>query len=117
MGALSDRQFDRGMIGPARLVKDRNGVSLMARDKKKEAKEVKQGIKKQVVAHVRRAFPDCVAEFCGQQSGAALVSRTRGFRVRDAMGKYRSSIIWVDPSYGGEINELWVRSAVAQSNN
>lgn len=88
----------------------------MPRDKKRSEKEGKQKIKKQIAAHVRNAFPDCVAEFCGQQSGAALTGRTFGFRVRDASGKYRSNIIWVDPSYRGEINEAWVRWAVSQSN-
>ena len=88
----------------------------MSRDKQKADRRVKRLIRKQIAAHVRNAFPGCTAEFCGQQSGAALVSRTFGFRVRDASGKYRSNIVWVDPSYSGEINEAWVRWAVAQSN-
>ena len=88
----------------------------MRRDGRKSQKEVKQTIRKQITAHVRNAFPGCIAEFCGQQSGAALVSRTFGFRVREQGGKYRSNIIWVDPDYSGEINEAWVRGAVAKSN-
>jgi hypothetical protein len=91
------------------------GFYSMARDKQKGNKEVKRKIKKQVAAHVKNAFPGCIAEFCGQQSGAALVSRTFGFRVREQGGKYRSNIIWVDPDYSGEINEAWVRGAVARS--
>jgi hypothetical protein len=88
----------------------------MARDKRKLQKEVKQKIKSQITAHVKNAYPGCIAEFCGQQSGAALVTRTFGFRVREQGGRYRSNIIWVDPDYGGEIDEAWVRWAVAQSN-
>jgi hypothetical protein len=45
-----------------------------------------------------------------------LVSRKFGFRVREQGGKYRSNVIWVDPNYSSEINEAWVRWAVAQSN-
>ena len=89
---------------------------FMRSDRRKSQKQVKQTIKKQITSHVRSAFPGCIAEFCGQQSGAALVSRTFGFRVREQGGKYRSNIIWVDPDYSGEINEAWVRWAVAQSN-
>ncbi len=88
----------------------------MPREKKRNDKEVKRKIKKRITAHVMNAFPGCVAEFCGQQSGAALVSRTFGFRVRGQGGKYRSNIIWVDPDYSGEINEAWVRWAVERSN-
>ncbi len=68
----------------------------MSRDRQKSTRQVKQKIRKQIATHVRSAFPDCVAEFCGQQSGAALVNRTFGFRVRDPGGKYRSNIVWVD---------------------
>ncbi len=88
----------------------------MSRKRQKNTKQAKQKIRKQIAAHVRYAFPDCVAEFCGQQSGAALVNRTFGFRVRDASGKYCSNIVWLDPEYSGEINEAWVRWAVVQSN-
>ncbi len=88
----------------------------MSRDKQKTAKLVKEGIQKQIAAHVRAAFPGCVAEFCGQQGTAAKVGRTFGFQVREAAGKYRSNIVWVDPEYTGEINEAWVRWAVVQSN-
>ncbi|MFO0890624.1 MAG: hypothetical protein U0790_15955 [Isosphaeraceae bacterium] len=88
----------------------------MSREKKKADKPIKRQIQKQISAHVRAAFPDCVAEFCGQQGAAAKVGRTLGFRVRDGGGKYRSNIIWVDPEYVGEINEAWVRWAVRQSN-
>lgn len=88
----------------------------MTRSRQNNTRQVKKKIRKQIAAHVRNAFPDCVAEFCGQQSGAALVNRTFGFRVRDAGGKYRSNIVWVDPEYPGEINEEWVRRAVVQSN-
>jgi hypothetical protein len=88
----------------------------MSRNKQKSGKQIKQKIRKQIATHVKNGFPGCVAEFCGQQSGAALVGRTFGFRVRDAGGKYRSNIVWVNPEYSGEINEAWVRCAVAQSN-
>lgn len=88
----------------------------MSGAKGKIQETTKRKIKKQITAHVENAFPGCVAEFCGQQSGAALVSRTFGFRVREQGGKYRSNIVWLDPYYSGEINEAWVRWAVAQSN-
>jgi hypothetical protein len=88
----------------------------MSRDKQKADRKLKRQIKKQISARVRVAFPDCVAEFCGQQGSAAKVSRTLGFRVRDAGGRYRSNIVWVDPDYVGEIDEAWVRWAVRQSN-
>lgn len=88
----------------------------MPRDKKNHDKEIKQKIKQQVAAHVRNAFPGCVAEFCGRQGRLPSVSRTFGFRVRDRNGKYQSNIVWVDPGYQGEINEAWVRWAVSQSN-
>jgi hypothetical protein len=54
--------------------------------------------------------------FVGQQSGAALKSRTFGFRVRDAQGKCRSNSVWVDPESDGEVNEVWVRAAMRDSN-
>ena len=79
----------------------------MSRDKQKTATLVKKRIQKRIAAHVRAAFPGCVAEFCGQQGTAAKVGRTLGFQVRDAAGKYRSNIVWVDPEYTGEINEAW----------
>jgi hypothetical protein len=58
----------------------------MSRSKQKSRKQVRQRIKERIAAHVGSAFPGCVAEFSGQQSGAALVSRTFGFRVRDPGG-------------------------------
>jgi hypothetical protein len=82
----------------------------------KNSKQIKEKIRKQISAHVRTAFPGCVAQFCGQQSGAALVGRTFGFRVRDPRGGYRSNIIWLNSEYDGEFNQAWVRWAVDQSN-
>jgi hypothetical protein len=88
----------------------------MSREKQKRAKQVKDNLRRQIAGHVARAFPGCVAVFVGQQSGAALKSRTFGFRVRDAQGKFRSNIVWVDPEYDGEVNEAWARAAVRDSN-
>ena len=88
----------------------------MSGKKSKKRRDVRQGIRKQIQFHVAAAFPGCVAEFSGQQSAAALQSRTFGFRVRDSAGRYRSNIVWVDPTYAGEINLAWVVDAVQRSN-
>jgi len=89
----------------------------MHRDKRRLQKESKQKIMKQITSHIKNAFPGCIAEFCGHQGHVAPLSRTFGFRVREQGGRYRSNIFWVDPDYTGEINEAWVRWAVAQSNS
>ncbi len=74
------------------------------------------GLKQRVGQAVASAFPGCTAVFVGQQSRAALVGRTLGFRVRDGAGKDRSNIVWIDPSYTGPVDAGWVRDAVAKSN-
>lgn len=88
----------------------------MSRKKQKKAREVKAGIRRQIARHVSAAFPGCVAEFVGHQGGLAPIVRTLGFQVRDARGRLRSNIIWLDPEYDGEINEAWVKWAVRDSN-
>lgn len=88
----------------------------MPRDKKKDARDLKRQLERQISAHVRTAFPGCTAEFCGQRGAAAKVARTLGFRVRDTSGKYRSNIVWLNPDFDGEVTLEWVRSAVEASN-
>ena len=88
----------------------------MGRDSQQGAKRKKANIRRRIAQHVKSLYPGCVAEFIGQGGHAAKVSRTFGFRVLDGRGKYRSNIVWVDPTYEGEINEAWVRHAVDSSN-
>jgi hypothetical protein len=88
----------------------------MGRDSQKHANRTKAGIRGQIARHVQSLYPGCVAEFIGQGGHAAKASRTLGFRVLDSRGKHRSNIVWVDPTYEGEINEAWVRRAVDSSN-
>ena len=88
----------------------------MSRGRQKQQRAVRTNVRRQIAQHVASAFPGCTAEFVGQQSRAALKGRTFGFRVRDAHGRHRSNIVWVDPAYAGEINQAWVIWAVEQSN-
>ncbi|MEO6810373.1 MAG: hypothetical protein ABI353_14755 [Isosphaeraceae bacterium] len=88
----------------------------MGRDNQTHVKQVKAKIRRQIARHVKTLYPDCVADFIGQQGHAAKTGRTFGFRVLDNGGKYRSNIVWVNPNYDGEINEAWVRYEVDSSN-
>ncbi|HTU16956.1 MAG TPA: hypothetical protein VMG10_02740 [Gemmataceae bacterium] len=81
-------------------------------------KDNKARIRKRICQLAESAFPGCRVEFVGQQGHAAKVSRTFGFRIRDDQkNKYRSNIVWIDATYGGEINEAWLVDAVKRSNN
>lgn len=75
----------------------------------------KQNVRQQIEAAVQSAFPGCVAEFTGKRGHRSQRVRLLGVRVRDRFSKYRSNIVWVDPSYDGEINEAWVGWAVSES--
>lgn len=88
----------------------------MGRDNQKHSKQTKAKVRRQISRHVKQLFPDCVADFIGQEGHAAKVGRTFGFRLLDSGGKYRSNIVWVDPTYEGEITAAWVSSAVDSSN-
>jgi len=88
----------------------------MSRRKRNAGRRVKDTLRQRIAGAVAAAFPGCTAVFVGQQSRASLVGRTFGFRVRDGAGKYRSNIVWVDPSYAGSVSAGWVRRAVADSN-
>ena len=46
----------------------------------------------------------------------ATLGVTLGFRVRDAHGKHRSNIIWLNPEYDGEVSAAWVARVVRGSN-
>ena len=90
----------------------------MARRKKQKARDVRRKLRGAIAAAVREAFPDCAAEFCGgvERSRMATHGPTLGFRLKDVRGKYRSNIVWFDPTYEGEVNAVWVASVVKRSN-
>jgi hypothetical protein len=46
----------------------------------------------------------------------ATLGPTLGFRLKDNRGKYRSNVIWIDPTYEGEVNAAWVAHVVKRSN-
>lgn len=85
---------------------------------KRKSREVGQNLREAVNMAVAEAFPECVAEFCGGVERSRMATRgpTLGFRVKDARGKYRSNIIWVDPTYAGSVSAAWVVNAVKASN-
>jgi hypothetical protein len=90
----------------------------MARRKNQRARDVRRGLKVKVAAAVAEAFPGCTADFCGgvERSRMAYRGVSLGFRVRDARGKYRSNIIWLNPLYEGEVSAGWVEEVVKGSN-
>lgn len=90
----------------------------MARDKKQKARDVRCKLRWAIAAAVAEAFPDCAAESCGGVERSRMASRgpTLGFRLKDDEGKYRSNIIWFDPTYEGQVNAAWVASVVKRSN-
>jgi hypothetical protein len=86
------------------------------RGRDKAVREVKNTLRRRIGKAVAAAYPGCSAVFVGQQSRAALVGRTFGFRVRDRMGNFRSNIVWLDSAYAGPVDPEWIRQAVAHSN-
>jgi hypothetical protein len=90
----------------------------MARDKKQRARDVRRQLRAAVGAAVAEAFPGCTAEFCGgvERSRMAKLGPTLGFRVKDGRGRYRSNVIWIDPTYEGTVSSAWVARAVQESN-
>jgi hypothetical protein len=90
----------------------------VARRKNQKARDVRRNLRGAVASAVAEAFPGCTAEFCGgvERSRMAILGPTLGFRVKDGRGKYRSNVIWIDPTYEGEVNAAWVVHAVKQSN-
>jgi 7-cyano-7-deazaguanine synthase in queuosine biosynthesis len=75
----------------------------------------KNALRSAICRHVGNLFPDCYAEFCGQQGSAKKVGRTFGFRVKHrTTGKYKSNIVWVDPNYNGDVTEAWVASVTSR---
>jgi hypothetical protein len=90
------------------------------RKQKKQKRDKKGGIRRNVNAVVASEFPGCVAEFCGgvEQSRMAARGPTFGFRVKHAQsGKFRSNVIWLNPDYDGDFCSAWIRKAMADSNN
>jgi hypothetical protein len=68
----------------------------MARGKKKTEKAALNALKRRIMEIVARDCPGCEVVFVGQQSRAALVGRTLGYRLRDrATGRYRTNIEWI----------------------
>lgn len=90
----------------------------MAHDKKRRARDTRRHLRGEISRAVAEAFPGCTAEFCGGVERSRMATRgpTLGFRLKDARGKYRSNVIWIDPSYAGTVNAAWVVDAVKQSN-
>jgi hypothetical protein len=90
----------------------------MARRKNQKTRDVKRTLKAAIAAAVGDAFPGCTAEFCGgvERSRMATTGPTLGFRIRDGRGKYRSNVIWFDPTYDGEVTASWVEHVVKRSN-
>ena len=84
--------------------------------KRKAKQQVKDTLRRRIGVAVATAFPEYSAVFLGQQSRAALVGRAFGFRVRDARGKFRSNIVWIDSAYAWPVGPDWIRQAVADSN-
>jgi hypothetical protein len=89
----------------------------MGRKRHKLKRQVKDTLRERVSRAVADAFPGCTAVFVGQQSRAALVGRTFGFRVRDEAGIYRSNIVWINSQYSGPVTAGWAAHAVANANN
>jgi hypothetical protein len=88
----------------------------MARDKKRDVRRQLRGKINEAIA---AAFPGCIADFCGGVENsrmAKLGHATVGFRVKDARGKHRSNVIWIDPDFDGEVDATWVHSVVGESN-
>lgn len=90
----------------------------MARRKNQKARDVRRTLRAAIAAAVAQAFPGFTAEFSGgvERSRMAKLGPTLGFRLKDSRGKYHSNIIWVDPTYEGEVSASWVAHAVKQSN-
>jgi hypothetical protein len=90
----------------------------VARRKNQVARDIRRGLRERVIAAVAEVFPGCEADFCGgvERSRMAVLGVTLGFRVREADGKYRSNIIWLNPRYTGLVSAEWVERAVAKSN-
>ena len=90
----------------------------MARHKNQKSRDVRRTLRARVAAAVTEAFPGCIAEFNGGVAKSRMATRgpTLGFRVKDGQGKYRSNLIWVDPTYEGEVNGAWIAWAVKKSN-
>jgi hypothetical protein len=67
---------------------------------------------------VAEEFSGRVADFCGgvERSRMATSGPALGFPVRNPKGKYRSSVIRVDPIYTGEVNAARVLTVVKESN-
>ncbi len=89
----------------------------MKKRRVRNRQHVKPQIRQRISEAVARVYPGCHAEFIGQQSRSALVSRTFGFRVMDGNGRYRSNIVWLNSEYSGSFSDEWVRQIVEASNN
>jgi hypothetical protein len=90
----------------------------MARRKNQKKRDVRRKLRGDIAAAVAEAYPGCMAEFGGGVERSRMATRgpTLGFRIKDGRGKYRSNIIWIDPTYEGETNSAWVLYVAKQSN-
>ena len=95
----------------------RRGGMPVTKRKKQKCRDVRRTLRGKIVAAVAEAFPNCSAEFCGgvERSRMATLGPTLGFRIKDCRGKYRSNVIWIDPTYEGDVNAAWVAYQVSNS--
>jgi hypothetical protein len=68
----------QGLCVAYKSAREREAQMRHVTQKQKRAKQVKDNLRRQIAGHVARAFPGCAAVFIGQQSGAALKTRTLG---------------------------------------
>ena len=72
---------------------------------------------KSEMAHARRAiqaaFPEWTPVFSGRGKGMAPRIRTISFRLRDAMGKFHSNVVWLMPDELATLTPDEVRAKVA----
>jgi hypothetical protein len=68
---------------------------------------------------IKEAFPDCEPVFGGHGDYGghrALRDHTISFRLRDAKGKLRSNVVWLDPDQLALLTPAGVRALVAHAN-
>jgi hypothetical protein len=90
----------------------------VAQRKNQKARDVRRKLRSAIAAAVTEAFPDCTAEFSGgvERSRMATLGPTLGFRIKDGRGKYRSNVIWFDPTYEGDVSAALVARVVKRPN-
>lgn len=77
---------------------------------------VRRRLREEVAAAVAEAFPGCAAAFYQnvERSRTGSLQPMLGFCVVDDRGTPYSDVIWIDPTYEGEVTVGWVADAVEQ---